>query len=361
MTNFEKWDAKFRSQNLSAFNNNKNGILWLKVRAICRGKQISQFLKLNHITLNSTNVSDKNKELFELLAMRQDAMSILDNYLKDMNHEWYELFGIDYDKLKEDLYQVQSYSWGGDYNNSLDKHLVRNYVKKIADYSELERKKGEIANNAWNYVQNSWYNNWTSFLIESLFKRNSRVISAVGEIKSVDFFIDNFPIDLKVTFFPNQYMEEKLSQLLGKSKYSWLKQKAKEANITVDSALSQSLQLYTITEKLYEKGKTDILDELKSKQRQIIFDARNNPSELMKWLYENQGEMRFGAENRLYLILVDTENIDQSWKLKRAFSIIEPTVDQYISSFTTNSLKHIDFTFNKKSYSSFADTIFIIR
>ena len=39
MSNFEKWDKEFRVQNLYAFNHNENGLLWLKVRAVCRGKQ----------------------------------------------------------------------------------------------------------------------------------------------------------------------------------------------------------------------------------------------------------------------------------------------------------------------------------
>ena len=44
MKNFKKWDREFRKQNLYTFNNNFNGLLWLKVRAVCRGKQILQFL-----------------------------------------------------------------------------------------------------------------------------------------------------------------------------------------------------------------------------------------------------------------------------------------------------------------------------
>src|SRR3712207_2640747 len=100
-------------------------------------------------------------------------------------------------------------------------------------------KQSEIADNAWNYVQTSWYNNWTSYLIESLFKRHEKVISAVGEIKSVDFFITDNPIDLKVTFFPNQYMDEKLKYKLGKKELTWLKQKAKEVGITINNAISE--------------------------------------------------------------------------------------------------------------------------
>lgn len=47
MGDFEKWDKEFRAQNLFAFNNDANGLLWLKVRAVSRGKQIKQFLSNN--------------------------------------------------------------------------------------------------------------------------------------------------------------------------------------------------------------------------------------------------------------------------------------------------------------------------
>lgn len=202
MTNFEKWDKEFRLQNLYAFNHNANGLLWLKVRAICRGKQISRFVEENNLKLVSSTITQQNIELFDILERRTDGMDLLDNYLRIKSHEWYAAMGVDENRLKEDLYKVRYYTWGGDQNNSLDKHFVSKYVKVISSYDDLIDKQREIADNAWNYVQTSWYNNWTSYLIESLFKKHTRVVSAVGEIKSVDFFIDGNPIDLKVTFFP---------------------------------------------------------------------------------------------------------------------------------------------------------------
>ena len=288
-------------------------------------------------------------------------MQLLDDYLKVKSHNWYDAMGIDETKLKADLYKVQHYVWGGDQNNSLDKHLVSRYVKVISNYDDLLSKQTEIASNAWNYVQTSWYNNWTSYLIESLFKRHEKVVSAVGEIKSVDFFIDSNPIDLKVTFFPNQYMDEKLKNKLGKKELTWLKQKAKEVGITVDNTLSESQQMYTLSEKLSEIGHTDILDELKAKRKEVIADAQANTMELMTWLYANQGEMRFGAENRLFVILVDATDMSQSWKMKRAFSLIEPKINDYLDNFNTNSLKEVNFTFKKDSYKSLADVIFVVK
>ena len=179
MTEFEKWDNEFRNQNLYAFNGNFYGLLWLKVRAICRSKQLRQFIKENKIDLTTTKVSEQNIELFDILKKRSDAMSVLDTFLQCLNHEWYTEIGVDIEQLKEDLYRIQYYAWGGDQNNSLDKYFISRYVKVLSNYNELQNKQAEIGANAWNYVQNSWYNNWTSFVIESLFKRNQRVISAV--------------------------------------------------------------------------------------------------------------------------------------------------------------------------------------
>lgn len=81
----------------------------------------------------------------------------------------------------------------------------------------------------------------------------------------------------------------------------------------------------------------------------------------MRWLYEHQGEMRFGAENRLFVILADSTDISQSWKMKRAFSLIEPKVQNYLDSFSDQSLKRIDFSFKKKNYSSLAAAIFVVK
>ena len=361
MSNFEKWDKEFRVQNLYAFNENSNALLWLKVRAVCRSKQIDKFLHDNAISLSATKISEQNIELFDLLENRTDAMLILDRFLQIKNHEWYSTMGINEEKLKLDLYKVKNYSWGGDQNNSLDKYLVNRYVKVVSEFDELLKRKGEIANNAWNYVQNSWYNNWTSYLIESLFKRHERVISAVGEIKSVDFFIDEFPLDLKVTFFPNQYMDEKVKIKLGKNVLSWLKAKGKEYGIisNPDDAVSQ--QIYTLTEKLLEQGYGDVIQLLNEIRATVIREARQDSKELMTWLYEHQGEMRFGAENRLFVILADSADFSQSWKMKRAFSLIEPVVKAYLDGFTHKTLKKIVFTFKKQSYTSLADAIFVVK
>ena len=361
MTNYEKWDHEFRTNNLFAFNNNDKALLYLKVRAICRKTLITDFLKENNLTLKSTKVKEQFPELYALLENKPELIPKLDSFLRNRNNEWYKEMGVDEDKVRTALCKINAYEWGGDHNNSLDQYLVRRYVKDISDYDTLRKKAIEIQANAWNFVQTSWYNNWTSYLIESIFKKHKRVLSAIGEIKSVDFFIDKYPIDLKVTYFPNEFMEKKLKEKIGNKELAWLKKEAKKVKISPDKSLSDADQLTFLKEELENHGHSNIIKVLTKHKQKIIDKACKHPKELMKWLYENQSARLFGAENRLFLVLVDTKDMKQSWKMKRAFTLIEPTVNNYLKSFNAHSLKEIKYTFNQKNYTSLSDIIFIIK
>lgn len=361
MTNYEKWDHEFRTNNLFAFNNNDKALLYLKVKAICRKTLITQFVKENNLTLKSTKVKEQFPELYALLENKPKLIKQLDCFLRNRNNEWYKEMGVDEDKVRTALRKINAYEWGGDHNNSLDQYLVRRYVKVISDYDTLQEKANEIQANAWNFVQTSWYNNWTSYLIESIFKKHERVLSAIGEIKSVDFFIDNYPIDLKVTYFPNEFMEKKLKDKIGNKELAWLKKEARKVKISPDKSLSDAEQLTFLKEELENHGHSNIIDALTKHKQKIIDEACKHPEELMKWLYENQSARLFGAENRLFLVLVDTKDMKQSWKMKRAFTLIEPTVNNYLKSFNAHSLKEIKFTFNQKKYTSLSDIIFITK
>ena len=369
MTNYEKWDHEFRTNNLFAFNKNDKALLYLKVKAICRKTLITDFLKENNLTLKSKKEKEQFPELYALFEDKPELKPQLDRFLRDEKNEWYsrmknkgkEEKGVDVDKVITALRKINVYEWGGDHNNSLDQYLVKRYVKDISDYDTLRKKAIEIQANAWNFVQTSWYNNWTSYLIESIFKKHERVLSAIGEIKGVDFFIDNYPIDLKVTYFPNEFMEKKLKEKIGNKELAWLKKEAKKVNISPDKGLSDAEQLTFLKEELENHGHSNIIKVLTKHKQKIIDKACKHPKELMKWLYENQSARLFGAENRLFLVLVDTKDMKQSWKMKRAFTLIEPTVKNYLDSFNAHSLKKINFTFNQKNYTSRSDIIFITK
>ena len=118
---------------------------------------------------------------------------------------------------------------------------------------------------------------------------------------------------------------------------------------------------YYLREKFAESGTKDILDELRGIKEKILNKTIAAPEELMLWLYVNQGEMRFGAENRLFLILIDLDDFTQSWKLKRAFDMLTPKINSYLSSFAVEQLSEISFLHQGRIYTSLSDSLFVLK
>jgi hypothetical protein len=45
----------------------------------------------------------------------------------------------------------------------------------------------------------------------------------------------------------------------------------------------------------------DAVNELETDRRNILADCQEDPEQLIRWLYENQGVRRFDSSNRLFL------------------------------------------------------------
>ena len=135
--------------------------------------------------------------------------------------------------MVSELYKLREFNWGGDYKNALDKFLVDRYIKVYQDFDILFSKfEGEINRAVQGYVLCSWYNHWSSILIEHIFKTHPIVLPTVGQIKKVDFFINDIPFDLKVTYLPANFIETKRKEKGLQPELTELKQKAKLAGIT---------------------------------------------------------------------------------------------------------------------------------
>ncbi|AVM50682.1 hypothetical protein [Capnocytophaga sp. oral taxon 878] len=369
MDNFKHWKESQQKQQLAVFNTDSSALLWLKIKSILRKELLSKFLSLYHIDLKHTTLSLQFEELFNLLE--QDipkSHAMLDSFIKQISYK--QIKDSNQEQLISELYKLNYFQWGGDYQNSLDKYLISKYVKvKQPSYQELLSKfDTEINTTVQNYVLSSWYNHWSSILIENIFKQHPIVLPTIGQIKNVDFIINNIPFDLKVTYFPNEYMKQKRKEIGLPSELTFLKNKAAELGIFFDKKAKPATIQYEIIEKLKDRNDTSsiaILKQLEKERLSVIAQAQLNPKLLIQWLYENQGEMRFGAENRLFLILVDTDDFENSWKLKRNINILQPAIHQYLDSFSkkeTHSLK-IEFTYknNIQKYTALADCIFIVK
>jgi len=203
MKDFKYWDNLHRNENLEEFSNDRTGLLWLKLKSIIRVELVKGFLEFSGYELDTKKQSENFRVLFDLLSQNIDkSHELLNSYIKNVNSQ--QIKNIDIHQLVSELYKLKNFEWGGDYQNSLDKYLVSRYVKAqnpSFDYL-ISKFETEINPAVQCYVLNSWYNYWSSVLIENIFKSHSAVLPTVGQIKSVDFFVGDIPFDLKVTYLP---------------------------------------------------------------------------------------------------------------------------------------------------------------
>jgi hypothetical protein len=368
MKDFSYWQKLYESEQLDKFSTDTVGLLWLKTKSIVRKELITEFARQNNISLKETALSKQFVELFKLFCKNVDnAHKTLDSYFKEKNK--IQVSELNTKQLVSELYKLKNFDWGGDYQNSLDKYLVNHYVKTHKSYDTLVSKfETEIHVAVRGYVLNSWYNHWSSILIEHIFKSHPAVLPTVGKIKSVDFFINNIPFDLKVTYLPAEYIKFKRKEKGLPVELTFLKSKATEAKIAFDKKAKDTDIFYEIMEKMKDKNDAccnNVITTLKKEKLDILKEAQNNPKMLEKWLYENQGEMRFGSENRLFLVLVDTEDFNNSWKLKRNLELLKPTIMNYLDNFKNKKIDDLKVSFGYKgkpqTFTALTDIIFAVK
>ena len=368
LKDFDYWKKLHESEQLAEFSENKTGLLWLKTKSIIRKQLLDDFTTKNGIVLLETSLAKQFVELFDKLNEDiYNSHTLLDNFIKIENQK--QAVTLNANQLVSELFKLKNFNWGGDHQNSLDKYLVSHYVKVHKSYETLISKfETEINMVVQGYVLNSWYNHWSSILIEHIFKSHPVVLPAAGQIKSVDFFIDDVPFDLKVTYLPAEFIKAKRKEKGLPVELTFLKNKAKEENISFDSQAKPNDILYEIVEKMRDRNNEScsaILNALKIENLNILKEAQDNPKILATWLYENQGEMRFGSENRLFLVLVDTDDFSSSWKLKRNLDLLQPTILNYLENFKTKKIDDLKITFSYKgkpqSFTALTDIIFVIR
>jgi hypothetical protein len=200
------------------------------------------------------------------------------------------------DDLIKELHKVEDFSWGV-VQGQLDQKIQAEYVRKIVRYDELiSNVHSNLHNDVTSYVICTWYNHWTTVLIEEHISQHAKVIPTLKNIKGIDIFFNDQPFDLKTTYLPRGY---------------------------------------------------DVQNAIK------------NPKDLAVWMYENQGAQRFGADNRLFAILLDVSNPEESWKLKRNFDLVFSKIDEFFNKEKVSSADEVVFSFAKKTYTAVSKVLLI--
>lgn len=201
-------------------------------------------------------------------------------------------------ELKAELRKVKSFSWGV-VQGQLDGKIQAEYVRRFVRYEDLlESVRAKLHHDVTNYVICTWFNHWTTVLIEEHISAHPKVTPTLKNIKGIDLFFDEQPFDLKVTYLPRDY---------------------------------------------------------------DVVDAIERPMDLAIWMYENQGAERFGADNRLFVVLVDQENPEKSWELKRNFDLVFQKIDAFFDRERVSEQDQITFTFRRKTYTTVSKVLIITK
>jgi len=202
------------------------------------------------------------------------------------------------DDLKVELSKVKTFSWGV-VQGQLDQKIQSEYVRRIVRYDDLLNSvKANLYDEVTNYVICTWFNHWTTVLIEEHIGSHLKVIPTIKNVKGIDIFFDGQPFDLKVTYLPRGYSSN---------------------------------------------------------------DAMSNPSDLAIWMYENQGAQRFGADNRLFVVLLDVDNPERSWELKRNFNLVFQKIDNFFNEEEVSNRDEVVFTFKRRTYTAIAKVLIITK
>lgn len=200
--------------------------------------------------------------------------------------------------LKQELDKVQDFSWGI-VQGQLDQKIQSEYVRRFFRYADLINGiKSKLHDDITKYVIATWYNHWTTVLIEDHISQHKKVVPTLKNNFGVDIFLGEQPFDLKITYIPKDF---------------------------------------TLPEVL------------------------RNPKGLITWLYENQGAQRFGSDNRLFVVLASKSNLDESWKLKRDFNFIFSEIDKFFDNAKVSAKDEIIFTFGHKTYTTISKILVIAK
>ncbi len=359
---FKKLKKSYDENEFEEIFSHKLGILFLKLRSLSRNTLLQELA--NKLKIDVSQV--ENKKLFEFMFNQKIDEAVLDKFMDEKYDEERKIRIGNEEFLYSQLYKLKAFDWGGFYQNAVEQTIVNNYIKKVQDFERLlSMMENDIAPRLKGYILCSWYNHWTSILIEDMFKDHHSLLPTVGLVKKVDFFWKNFPFDLKVTYFPEGFMGIKRKEKGLKPELTELKQFAKTANIPFNKDGSNDEIFFELLARITEdtsQSSKDFIKKFHENRKEIILESVKNPSELIKWLYEEQGIRRFDAANRFFLILVDLKNLEESWKLKRNKKLLQENINKYLDNnknIDFNKLK-ISFEWEEETYNTFATALFIL-
>lgn len=289
-------------------------IRFFLLKTICKWPSFKRFnIYLKEKNIDTVSKVSKWVEVYfnNHRISNSDISSFVENLYND------ESSSLNIESIIVQLSKLPHFDWGGLYQNALEWKIVKN-IQKTSNYDEVRSLlEWELFASYFNYWMSTWFNYWSSVMVEHYFKIHSKVVPTIWLIKHVDFIFDDVPVDLKVTYLPQEYVDLKRKEsglarefktlkdfYLDKEEFDF----SKENLSTLSHAISASKNL-----------KDDVFEDIKEFRKNLttnLIDNEDSLTELMNWLYENQWTRRYDNSFRLFLICVDDIDVVNAWQMK---------------------------------------------
>jgi hypothetical protein len=253
----------------------------------------------------SENITETIKNILNFFDKGALSTDQINDYIKKLystiRDEETQRTGASHEKIVNELNKVDSHIWGM-VQGAVDAHIQSNYVRKYFKFDDIVNAiRGSLYNAIESYTLCTWYNHWSTVFLEDLICLNENVVPIIKKVKGVDVIWNEQPVDIKVTNLPKEWFDD---------------------------------------------GKT-------------IDDAIKNPISVCEYLYKLQGAQRFGAENRLFILIYNRKNPENSWMIKRDYPLIKKLVSEFFSQ--KMQLDPINFSFNSMQHLAHAKVMFVIK
>lgn len=318
-------------RSFSEMSKKPEGVRYLKIRSLIdvepikASQTLREFLRISEKRMKRLNIYEIRRTLFFDSNLSNEKINEL---LKKVYTDLKLFRRIDFEKIKHSVIKIAQEgdeywsAWNSVYRDDIRQHIQYHFVRtmQIQSYDELlEKINKQLDPIIKGYVIISWYNQWCSTIIEDMILTHPRVVPTARRIDKVDFFFLDIPFDLKISFIPREF----------------IKQQVKKRNISRE-------------------------DETK-----IINRIRDNPETLIKWFYENQGEPRFSDSHRLFIVLADSTNLENSWKLKAELSIIQNAINDFLDNYEKDDIRIVEWSFKGRkirgNFKTYSHIILIVK
>ncbi|MBO0347887.1 hypothetical protein J0895_01935 [Phormidium pseudopriestleyi FRX01] len=124
---FQTAQSWFKSDKIKDLSQSPLGLRFLKLRSLSRREYLEALFDYVAVTPESTSVQGLLKEAFETESITE---RVIDSTIRHFYTLERQKRQTEEPELVNQLYRLDLYDWGGLHQNSLEKTIVNNYVKK---------------------------------------------------------------------------------------------------------------------------------------------------------------------------------------------------------------------------------------